>query len=470
MDLPRPRHAIGALLAVAALLVVSGCSVVVLGRPSAAEPPVDDADPGEVSVVGAVDGPIDALARNALADLEDYWAEQFPEVFRTRFNPLTGGYFSVDPDDVDPAVYPQGIGCGADPRDVENNAFYCQAAQAPNSDAISYDRSYLTELADGYGRFIPALVMAHEFGHAVQARVGSPGASIAAETQADCFAGAWTAWVAAGEAEHSTIREPELDEVLRGYLLLRDPVGTSTAEDQAHGSYFDRVSAFQEGFDDGPAACRDRFGLDRVFTQGEFTTDDDFLTGGNAAYPTIENIVQTSLPEFWDRAFTDVLDATFEAPELEAFAGSAPGCAADDVDLVYCPPEDADGAPAGVVAFDEQDLARPAYEQLGDYAVPTAVAIPYALAARDQLGLSTEGEDALRSAVCLSGWYSEQVYGNELTNVVISPGDLDESVQFLLEYGNDPQVLGDVQLSGFQLVDLFRAGFLQGAAACDVGV
>jgi predicted metalloprotease len=470
MDLPSPRSAIGALLTVAALLAVSGCSVVVLGRPSAAEPPVDDAEPGEVNVVGAVDGPIDALARNALADLEDYWAEQFPEVFRTRFTPLAGGYFSVDPDDVDPAVYPQGIGCGADPREVEDNAFYCQAAQAPNSDAISYDRSYLTELADGYGRFIPALVMAHEFGHAVQARVGSPGASIAAETQADCFAGAWTASVAAGEAEHSTIREPELDEVLRGYLLLRDPVGTSTAEDQAHGSYFDRVSAFQEGFDDGPTACRDRFGLDRVFTQGEFTTDDDLRTGGNAAYPTIENIVQTSLPEFWDRAFTDVLDATFEAPELEAFAGGAPGCAADDVDLVYCPPEDADGAPAGVVAFDEQDLIRPAYEQLGDYAVPTAVAIPYALAARDQLGLSTEGEDALRSAVCLSGWYSAQVYGNELTRVVISPGDLDESVQFLLEYGNDPQVLGDVQLSGFQLVDLFRAGFLQGAAACDVGV
>jgi predicted metalloprotease len=468
VDLPTPHRALGALLAGTALLVVSGCSVVVLGRPSAAEPPTDDADPGEVSVVGATDGPIDALARNALADLEDYWAEQFPDVFGSPFSPLAGGYFSVDPDAVDPAAYPQGIGCGVDPREVEDNAFYCEAPQAPNSDAISYDRSFLTELANGYGRFIPALVMAHEFGHAVQARVGFPSASIAAETQADCFAGTWTAWVAEGEAEHSTIREPELDQVLRGYLLLRDPVGTGTDAEQAHGSYFDRVAAFQEGFDDGPSACRDRFGPDRVFTQGEFS-DQDVLTGGNAEYGTIQDIVATTLPAFWQRAFTEVFDAEFEAPELVAFEGTAPDCAEDDVDLVYCP-DAPDGAAGGLVGFDDRDLARPAYAELGDFAVPTAVALPYALAARDQLGLSTDDDDAVRSAVCLSGWYSAQVYEGEFRPTAISPGDLDESVQFLLEYGNDPQVVGDVRLSGFQLVDTFRNGFLVGAEACDVGV
>ncbi|MGY1622248.1 neutral zinc metallopeptidase [Geodermatophilus sp. SYSU D00965] len=463
-----PRAAL-ALLAVAALLVLSGCSVVVLGRPSAAQPLPDDVDPGEVSVVGATDGPIDLLARNALADLEDFWADQFPDVFGTRFEPLTGGYFSVDPDDVDPAAYPQGVGCGADPREVEDNAFYCQAPNTPNSDSITYDRSFLGELADGYGRFIPALVMAHEFGHAVQARVGYPRASIATETQADCFAGAWTAWVAGGEAAHSRIRAPELDELLRGYLLLRDPVGTGQGEEQAHGSYFDRVAAFQEGFDDGPTACRDRFGPDRVFTQGEFTSDQDFASGGNAPYPTIVSILESSLPEFWERAATEVFDEQFTAPELQAFDGSAPSCAAADVDLVYCPPGNA-GTDGGVVGYDEQDLTGPAYEELGDYAVPTAVAIPYGLAARDQLGLPAEGEEALRSAVCLAGWYSAQVYNGELTDVVISPGDLDESVQFLLEYGNDPQVLGDLDVSGFQLVDLFRNGFIEGARACDVGV
>jgi predicted metalloprotease len=469
MPVQRLHRATVALLAAVALLVLSGCSVVVVGRPRAAQPPLDDAAPGQVTIVGAVEGPIDVLARNALADLEDFWVVQFPDVYGGRFEPLRGGYFSADPADVDPAVYPQGVGCGADPREVEGNAFYCQAPQAPNSDSISYDRSFLEDLAGQYGRFIPALVMAHEFGHAVQARVGAPPTSIATETQADCLAGAWTAWVADGQAAHTTIRAPELDELLRGYLLLRDPVGTSRAEEQAHGSYFDRVSAFQEGFDDGPTTCRDRFGADRVFTQGRFTTDDDFRSGGNSSYGLVEQLVQESLPEFWDRAFGDVLEGEFVPPELTPFAGEAPGCTADqDADLVYCPPGEG-GGDGGLVTFDERDLTRPVVERLGDFAFPTAVSIPYALAARDQLGLSTDDEAATRSAVCLTGWYAAQVSNGSLSSVRISPGDIDESVQFLLEYGNDPQVLGDVELSGFQLVDLFRSGFLEGSTACDLG-
>jgi hypothetical protein len=302
--------------------------------------------------------------------------------------------------------------------------------------------------------------MAHEFGHAVQARVGSPPVSIAIETQADCFAGTWTRWVAEGKAERTRIHAAQLDELLRGYLLLRDPVGTSTAAQSAHGSYFDRVSAFQEGFDSGAEACRDDFGPGRTFTQGQFTTDEDFLNQGNAPFEELPTLIGKSLPEFWGRAFSEVFRKTFDAPDIEPFRRTAPDCAPEDRDLVYCP----DGQ---VVGYDETDLARPAYE-LGDFAVVTAVAIPYALAARDQLGLSVDGDDALRSAVCLTGWYGAQVYNRTVTAVQISPGDLDESVQFLLTYGDDDQVLGTADLTGFQLVDLFRGGFVEGASACDV--
>jgi predicted metalloprotease len=418
-----------------------------------------------VNIVGAAGGPIDTLARNALSDLESYWSAQFPKVFGKDFTPLQGGYFSVDPGNVDPADFPQGVGCGSQPLEVEGNAFYCQAPDTPNSDSITYDRSFLAELADGYGRFIPALVMAHEFGHAVQARVGSPQSSIAVETQADCLAGAWTAWVADGKAAHSRIREPELDQLLRGYYLLRDPVGTGTAAQSAHGSFFDRVSAFQEGFDSGPVACRDDFGPDRVFTQGEFTSDVDFQTHGNAPFNTLHRLVVASLTQFWNRAFTEVFDASFRAPSVDAFQGSPPHCAPGDRDLVYCPGNGKDA----VVGYDDRDLARPAYDQLGDFAVATAVAIPYALAGRDQLDLSTDDAAAYRSAVCLAGWYGAQVYNHQLTDIQISPGDIDESVAFLLSYGDDPKVLGAADRTGFQLVDLFRGGFVEGASACDVG-
>ncbi|MGY1735616.1 neutral zinc metallopeptidase [Geodermatophilus sp. SYSU D00684] len=462
MDLrTRSRGALAVVVALGVLLT-TGCSYVVIGQARSQGAPSQSVGDDTLRVVGATDGPIDTLARNALADLETFWSDTFPTVYGEPFQPLTGGYFSVDPNDVDPAAYPEGIGCGTDPRDLENNAFYCSSQGVPNSDSISYDRAFLGELAAQYGEVLPQLVMAHEFGHAVQARVGYPQTSIATETQADCLAGAWTAWVADGNAEFSSVDTTDLDQLLRGYFLLRDPVGTGTGEQQAHGSYFDRVSAFQEGFDDGAEACRDRYGPDRVFTQGEFTRDDDFARGGNAPFGQTVEIIEDSLPEFWTRAFTEVLDAEFTEPQLESTT-RPPDCAPADVALVYCP----DGGSSGLVAYDE-DFAGQAYA-LGDFAVVTGVAIPYALAARDQLGLSTDDTAALQSAVCLTGWYSAQVYNNQLTSVQISPGDIDESVQFLLTYGNDPDVLADVDLTGFQLVDVFRAGFLQGAGACDVG-
>ena len=99
----------------------------------------------------------------------------------------------------------------------------------------------------------------------------------------------------------------------------------------------------------------------------------------------------------------------------------------------------------------------------------TAVSLPYALVARDQLGLSVDDEDAQRSAICLTGWYAAAVADGELSDIVISPGDVDESVQFLLTRARDDAVLPGLDISGFELVDLFRAGFLEGASACDVG-
>ncbi|RBY83944.1 hypothetical protein [Blastococcus sp. TF02A-26] len=444
-------------------LLLTGCVVSVGGLPSVAEPSRADVEAGQVEVVGTDGGPVDQLAANALADLQSFWDEQLPDVFGVAFEPLSGGFFSVDPDDVDPGVYPQGVGCGTDPRELESNAFYCQADGAANSDSISWDRAFLAELAGDSGRFLPALVMAHEFGHAVQARVGHPRTSILTETQADCLAGAWTAWVAAGEGEYTRIRETELDQVLGGYLQLRDPVGTGEFEQQAHGSFFDRVSAFQEGFDAGAEACRDEFGPDRPFTQAEFTRDEDLATGGDAPYAEVETLVADSLPQFWTRAFDEVLGGEFEPPSLEPFDGDPPSCADDpDLDLVACPDD-------GLVGYDDTDLARPLYDEIGDFAVLTAVSVPYALAARDQLGLSADDDEARRSAICLTGWFAAAVADGLLADVIrISPGDVDESVQFLLTRARDESVLPGLEISGFELVDLFRAGFLEGASACTV--
>jgi predicted metalloprotease len=474
-----PRRVLTRALAGAALTstLLTGCAVTLVdGTASPAAGTGGNVDPQEFQVIGATDSDIDRIARNALLDLNTYWAEQFPPTFDQEFTPLAGGYYSVDPNDVDPAQYPNGqIGCGEEPQAVENNAFYCSASgDYPNGDAIQYDRAFLDELAfgggsggsEGYGRFIPSLVMAHEFGHAVQGRVGYPfQASILIETQADCFAGAWTRWVADGDSPHNTIRPAELDDVLRGYLLLRDPVGTGRGAGEAHGSYFDRVSAFQQGFDDGPTACRDAFGPDRPLTQSQFLSDRDLASGGDAPYDqTIGEFAPRGLGEFFTAALQQ-LGESFTAPTLEPFDGRSPACDGQEpaTDLVFC-------AADNTVRFDETDLTGPLYsdEQGGDFAVLTAIAIPYGLAAREQLGLSTDDQDAIRSAVCLAGAFTAGVL-NEQTDVLsISPGDADESVSFLLEYSDDPDVLAESGLTGFQLVDVFRSGVFEGLSACDI--
>ena len=92
---------------------------------------------------------------------------------------------------------------------------------------------------------------------------------------------------------------------------------------------------------------------------------------------------------------------------------------------------------------------------------------------RDQAGLSTDDGAATRSAVCLTGWYEAQWFNgvfDESTGAVISPGDIDEAVQFLLDVRRRrPEVFPNTSASGFELVGAFRTGFLQGGDACDLG-
>jgi predicted metalloprotease len=455
------------LVLTAVLLTSCGAARHVAGQasPGAGEPV--DVAPDAFPITGVSDDGVDRLARNALADLNSFWAAAYPEFFGGKFTPLENGYFSVDSTAIDESAYPAtGIGCKdspSKPAEVADNAYY-----DPSCDLIVYDRALLEELSTDYGRFLGPVVMAHEFGHAMQARFGfaASGRSIQDETQADCFAGAWTDWVRQGKAEHLSLRTPELDDVIRGFLLLRDDVGSNPNDSQAHGSYFDRVSAFYEGFDGGAGACRDDFGTDRLYTAASFS-DAELQTGGNASFDDIVTWVDTTLPEFWKGVFPSAYGTDFTPPAMAGFDKTAPDCAGvRNRDLGYC-------ARNSTVYIDETDLAAPAYQEIGDFALTTALSLPYSLAVREQAGLSTDDGAATRSAVCLTGWYEAQWFNGAFTastdGAVISPGDIDEAVQFLLEYGVRPEVFPNTSASGFELVGAFRTGFLQGGDACDLG-
>jgi hypothetical protein len=231
------------------------------------------------------------------------------------------------------------------------------------------------------------------------------------------------------------------------------------------------VSAFYEGFDGGVAPCRDAFGEDRLFTAEPFDLEDVVNQDdpGNAPYGEILGWVGATLPTFWETVFEDEFDGAFDPPALEGFDNTAPACGGSgsgNRDLGFC-------AADATVYYDETELTRPAYEELGDFAVATALSLPYALAARDQAGLSTDDGAATRSAVCLTGWYTAQWYDGGFADtlaVVLSPGDVDEAVQFLLTYGQEDEVFPEVSASGFELVGAFRRGFLSGGATCDIGL
>ena len=431
MRRPRPRRVLLATAAVVSLLGTSGCATLVIGARRARWSRPHGRRGGELVIVGSDGGAVDEQARSALADLETFWTEQFPEVYGQEFQPLQGGYFSVDPDASTRASTRRAWAAAwswARPPATPSTA----RPRSANSDAITYDRAFLAELADDYGRFLPALVMAHEFGHAVQGRVGMPGSSIATETQADCMAGAWSAWVAGGASEHSQLREPELDEVLSGYFLLRDPVGTSTAEESAHGSYFDRVSGFQDGFDGGPETCRDEFGPDRLFTQGD--VPGRRRRSGRRQHHLFEpDRHRRVVPARLGRGLPDGLRRGLPGTGARAVRRRGPGLRARPRPRSRPVP-----------GRGRRGLRRAGPDRAGLRARRlrrrTAIAIPYSLAAREQLGLSTDDEEAVRSALCLTGWYAAKVYNEEAGDkVLISPGDIDESVQFLLDLRQGPE-------------------------------
>ncbi|WP_142459157.1 neutral zinc metallopeptidase [Geodermatophilus aquaeductus] len=446
-------------------VLLTGCSSTVVGAASRGPSVPVDVTADAFPITGAADTETDRLARNALADLDTFWSQAYPEYFGEPYEPISGGYFSVDSTNIDESAYPEtGIGCARapeDPEGVANNAHY-----DPNCDVVAYDRALLEQLSAENGPYLGPAVMAHEIGHAMQGRFGFADSTIVVETQADCLAGAFTRWVVGGNAEHIALRVSELDQVVLGFIGLRDPVGLAPDDDRAHGSGFDRLSGFYAGFEGGVGTCRDDFTEQRLFTATEFTTQADFDNEGNAPYEDISGLVAATLPLFYDQVFPG-LSADFTEPTIEVFDGTAPDCGdmgAEDRDLGYC---EADGT----VYVDEADLLGPAYEGIGDFAVATAVSLAYAQAARAQLGLSIDDAAAASSAVCLTGWYAGRFWTGDFTDVgQLSPGDVDEAAVFLLTYGQEDGVFPNTELSGFEMVDAFRDGFLNGGAGCEIGL
>lgn len=107
------------------------------------------------------------------------------------------------------------------------------------------------------------------------------------------------------------------------------------------------------------------------------------------------------------------------------------------------------------------------HQRIGDYATGTLLASRYGTAALAALGRPATGPEAGRAALCLAGAYSGAV-GAAGSGFGLSPGDLDESVQLLLD--SDEAVRGTDGTSdartGYERIRVFRGGVTGGADQC----
>ena len=243
-------------LALVVLLATTGCAGGISGTPAvgtgglaaqtttaqstrtSTESP-DASDP-DASVSVAIDALADDLA-DAERIVNMYWETHWGEFFSGSYDPPTvlGLY-----DGSDPAQAPT---CDGEPLEAYN-AVYC-----PAEDFVAWDANLLVDGADLIGDSWVYLVIAHEWGHAVQARLDPSLVPLALELQADCLGAA--AIFGAVADQTLTLEEGDEREMISSLNALADEMAWTMVSD--HGDPFQRVEWFTLGRNGGVQACID---------------------------------------------------------------------------------------------------------------------------------------------------------------------------------------------------------------------
>jgi predicted metalloprotease len=409
----------------------------------------------------------DASVDETIADIQSYWSATMPAVYGMQYQSIPTSrifpYSSNNP----PPNCDDGGQTTTPYEQVAGNAFYCS-----NGDFVAYDEEGLIpKLRQQYGEFAVGLVFAHELGHAIQARVNySPSATVYLEQQADCFAGSWAQHVATSNDANVHLSKDDLDVALAGLLALRDPSGVDGSQDGAHGNGFDRVSAFQDGYEGGAQKCADYQNNPPTVTESAYASQSDEADNGNLSMSELLPLVEDSMKTYWTNATTKFSGATkIEAGDPATAAdscssgngnGSDQGALADAV--VYC-------AATDTVTYDAQALAAE-HDSIGDFAPAVLLATEYAASVQHALGRDVQSAAGRSDSVCLAGSWAANI-GGEATGTTdstsgnsssLSPGDLDEAISALVASRSGNVDRG----SAFDRVAAFRKGFHDGASAC----
>ncbi len=450
MRLGLDRSAI-VLAVVVAALIPSACSSGETGNPRPDGASASSSAP-TVPINGDANDPVNKLVGSAIAHIQDYWTTQYPKVYDgAAYTPVKGGFYAVDPQT---GPLPP---CAESASDIAGNAFYCST-----KDVVAWDATgLLPDLRKTYGDFVIPVVLAHEWGHAIQARSDFEGITVTREIQADCFSGAWSRQaIDSGEYKVSSA---DLDRALAGFLSLRDEPGTAADDPSAHGSGFDRINAFQNGYENGPTTCSTYKDGEPAVVELPFSSEADQASGGDAPYQDIIAGVPVDLEDYWSKVYPELTGKPWTpVRKVVPFGATAPTCGdttAEGYLLFYCVPDN-------YVGFEDSSM-KGFYAEGGDFAVAALLATQWGIAALTQMGDDSDEAMGSQRADCLAGaWTASVLLQNrkESSGYSLSPGDLDEAIKALLTFRGQGDV--DRQGAGFIRTEAYRSGVIGGAEPC----
>ena len=458
--------------------VLTGCATAVVGTPVSVF-----SDPFKVGGLEAVDGPtglrpdakaesrevigtdgseVDQLAGQSVSDLEEFWEFAYPEAFGGEFKPVDA-VISWDSEDY------SGQFCGESTSGLVNAGF-CE-----DDNTIGWDRTVLLPaMRQANGDMAITMVLAHEYGHAVQQMAGLSSRSIptlVGEQQADCLTGVYLRWVAEGKSPRFTLSTGDgLNNLLAAMISFRDPVlRENDYYDGAdeHGSAFERISAFQFGFTEGPSACA-------AITMTEITQ----RRGDLPVQLPADQTGELPVTEESVRSIVDALNIIFspaQPPQLTFDAAAAAACpdARPSPPASYCPASNT--IAVDLPGLQEMGASTEGLDEVvlqGDNTAYSAVVSRYMLALqRERGGLSLNNAEAALRTACLTGVATAKMSGDIATpdgnTVALTAGDLDEAVSGLLTNGlAASDVNGETVTAGFSRIDAFRVGVLSDEERC----
>ncbi len=431
----------------------------------------------------------------ALTDIARWWNEQYPAVYGVPFEPLAGGVYAGYPERE--SALP---GCGNPATTVYEDlrqfvAFYCEFGDFMIYDDDSVE--VLRPLSEEFGPAVMGIVLAHEYGHAIQSRNGGLDRSlptIITEQQADCFAGAWTGQAYGGESPLLRLGDRDIRAGLIAMLSVRDPVGTDQFVPGGHGSAFDRVGAFQEGFVQGAARCAELLDVPLPLMPNAFRSVPDQVLGGNAPYDceelrdlgasdeTIANctpaptFLADDLNDFWATAVGDFPPLSVN-PVNDIGSNSCEQITVLAEEVVVC-------SGAGTVVYEEPAVLD-LYREFGDFTLGYLYGIAWAEIAQQRSASVPTGEQRALLSDCYTGAWVRDITpdvdgrtprgqdtdgdGFQDLGISSSPGDLDEAIRMAIMQGDDGANV-DAVGSPFEKIAAFRVGVLGGLSACDAEI